>query len=309
MQTTKRYRERGDVHFLLLIVFVALVAAVGFVGYNAWQRNSSDAATKEKQAVASAEAKVKKLETQLKTQETDLKKAETDLKKLNADKAFEAKRVAAFKPFSVKRATYKQYQAFAAAETAYDTAVKNKAAKKTIDATKADMDKKRAAWVKIRDGLTEFKNYQKVIAPRTNLENKVSDLKKKITATKNSIKDAKSAVTKAQKTLADVTKNEKIVAQCKSKGGTWHTGKGCFKQTSRSGNDLTKAKCSSWGGTYKETWSNWSSNGSVRAGSAIPKNTDSRQHRAVQGRGVAGFTMIETRTLQKKTCSNYWQAI
>lgn len=261
MKQRNRKLEQGVAHLFAILLFVGLVGVVGFVGYNAWQRNSSDAGTKEKQAVAEAKAKVKKLEKQLDAQQDKLARLNA---KLESDKA------AAYNAWIAKRAGYPAYQKWQDAENALDKANKDKASKKNKAKKQEARDAAKANWDNVREKIPEYRAWQDVRQPITNMEQKIAN-------TKQELASARAAVTQAEKTRDEVAKNEKVIGQCKNKGGTWFAGKGCFKKTSRTGNDLTAAKCSSWGGKFST--------------SPISANA------------------AENGGKPTKTCSNYWQAI
>lgn len=89
---SKHKYQQGSGHVLLFAaVFVAIVGALGFVGYNAWQKQSANAGgTATLSNVNSLKAQLKKAEASLVTNEKSLAKAQKE--KDTAEKVFVKKR-------------------------------------------------------------------------------------------------------------------------------------------------------------------------------------------------------------------------
>ncbi len=91
--TNRRLHERGAAHFVALFLFVALVGVVGFVGYNAWQKQQTNAGGQNTVGNVALQKELTAAQTKLDKALTDEKTAQTAMDKKRANERSEDKAI------------------------------------------------------------------------------------------------------------------------------------------------------------------------------------------------------------------------
>ncbi|HEY0965009.1 MAG TPA: hypothetical protein VGE13_00840 [Candidatus Saccharimonadales bacterium] len=229
--TNGRRHERGAAHFVALLVFVALVGVVGFVGYNAWQKQTSNAGGRNtvgtRAEITAAKKKITSLESQLAKANATLKEkialAEAASEKFvtyrNAqmkadpaiDKQFRAKWAAGNTYIDLREALKKQV---ATAKQRSGISAKERrainATEKKVEAAKTAYEKASKPADTIREKWAAYKTYAAAKAQVEKVEKKIEHLTSDLKKAKNRL--AKLQQKKDQE--APATKNTPSRASC-----------------------------------------------------------------------------------------------
>ncbi|HEY1085808.1 MAG TPA: hypothetical protein VGE34_03740 [Candidatus Saccharimonadales bacterium] len=208
----KRKAERGSHHLVLIVgIVVALIGILGFVGYNAWQRQTSNAGGQNTVGsttqIKAAEKKITNLESQLTQAQATYKKkvelADAAQKRYFAHRNAQMKADPAIdKKFKAKWAADKVYAAKRDALKKQIAALKKNGVsakeRKTIKSLEAKIasakkvhQKAEAPAVAVREKWPTYQAYVAAQKQVSRAEQKVNDLKADIRKAKNHLSDLK----------------------------------------------------------------------------------------------------------------------